>query len=313
MYNMNDSIDILLTTYNGEKYLDQQIISILEQQYSNWRLIIRDDGSTDNTKEIIDGYAKSHPYRCVVLQTKNENLGPAQSFRVLAQHSTASYVAFCDQDDIWLPEKLNLQISVMKEYEAAFGAEFPLLIHSDLLVVDEDLKVISDSYWLSRSVLPEDMNNLTRLLTKNYVTGCTVLTNRILIDLAMPFPKKIIMHDWWLALLAVSNGKIIDLPEKTVKYRQHENNVIGRRRSLFTRFTKASYTGGIYLKEYLLITRRQAEALLNTDKVTGNNKGVVEEYVMMFKLGWFKRRFVSFRNGYFNYGFIRNALLYFYM
>ena len=310
---MNKSIDILLSTYNGEKYLEQQIDSILNQKYDNWRLIIRDDGSNDNTRNIIESYNRLNPDRLYVINDKHGNLGPAQSFHILAQHSSAPYVAFCDQDDIWLPEKLSSQISVIHEQETTYGEKYPLLIHSDLLVVDEDLSAISDSYWFSRSVWPEDMNNLTRLLTKNYVTGCTVLVNRCLIDLAMPFPEKIIMHDWWLALLAVSNGRIIDMQEKTVKYRQHASNVIGGKASLFARFTKASYTGGIYLKEYLVITRRQAEALLEADKVTGENKVIVEEFVRMFKLGWFERRFISLRNKYFRYGFIRNVLLFIYM
>lgn len=310
---MNKSIDILLSTYNGEKYLEQQIDSILNQKYENWRLIIRDDGSTDNTNQIISEYKKSYPERFLVIESEGVNLGPAQSFHILAQYSSAPYVAFCDQDDIWLPEKLSSQISVIHEQEATYGTKYPLLIHSDLLVVDEDLNVISDSYWLSRSVLPEEMNDLTRLLTKNYVTGCTVLVNRCLIDLAVPFPEKIIMHDWWLALLAVSNGRIIDMHEKTVKYRQHTSNVVGGKASLIARLTKASYTGGIYLKEYLVITRRQAEALLEADKVTGENKVTVEEFVRMFKLGWFERRFISLRKKYFSYGFIRNILLFIYM
>ena len=307
------SIDILLSTYNGERYLQEQINSIVNQNFDNWRLLIRDDGSEDMTCAIIHKLAENFPGRISVLTDKLGNLGPAQSYSQLARHSRADYVAFCDQDDVWLPDKLREQISIMQEQERLLGPGCPILLHSDLYIVDDKMRPLGESYWKSRGVKPEVMNDLKSLLTKNYVTGCTVLANRALLDLALPLPKSIIMHDWWFALMAAANGKIIDMNGRTVNYRQHSANVIGGSYGHIEAIFRLIKRKQLHLKKYMEITRKQAEALLATGKVYGKSKNIIDEYLKLYELGWFKRRVTAIRKRYFRYGMIRNILIMIYI
>ena len=311
--NTECSIDILLSTYNGEKYLEEQINSIVNQSYNGWRLVIRDDGSKDGTWEIIRKFAKMHPSRILVLSDKMGNLGPAQSYCQLAEYSRAAYVAFCDQDDMWLPDKLSDQMSIMHEQEKVLGQDCPILIHSDLYLVDAKLRTQGESYWKSRGVKPEVMNDLKSLLTKNYVTGCTVMVNRALLDLALPLPKSIIMHDWWFALMASANGKIVDMEEKTVKYRLHSGNVVGGSYDHTAAIYRLIKNRRLRLRKYMEITRKQSAALLGSEKVHGENRKIIEEYLELYELGWFQRRATAIKKRYFHYGMIRNILIMIYI
>ena len=110
------TLDILLATYNGEKFLKEQINSLLDQSYKNWKLLIRDDMSTDCTMAILSDYISKYPDKIKLLKS-NKRLGPCQSFNYLLQKSDSDYVMFCDQDDIWLPEKIELSLKKMRSLE----------------------------------------------------------------------------------------------------------------------------------------------------------------------------------------------------
>ena len=116
-----DTIDILLATYNGETFLDEQLDSIAAQAHGDWRLIARDDGSSDRTPEILEAFRMRHPGKVVVLEDGDGNLGLVQNFSRLMAHSDAPYAAFCDQDDVWMPEKLALSLAKMRELEQEQG------------------------------------------------------------------------------------------------------------------------------------------------------------------------------------------------
>lgn len=224
-----DRIDILLGTYNGAEFLDQQLNSIAAQTHGNWRLIARDDGSTDRTMEILIGFQARHPDKVVVVEDGDGNLGLMKNFSRLMEGSDAPYAAFCDQDDVWVPEKLELSLARTRELERDHGAEVPLLVFTDLEVVDENLQTIHESFWRSQGLKPERCNLLNRLLLQNVVTGCTVLMNRALLRKAAPIHPAAEMHDWWVALTAAAFGVAGFVSRPTVRYRQHGQNIVGAR------------------------------------------------------------------------------------
>ncbi len=303
-------VDILLTTFNGDKYLHAQIQSLLAQQFTDWHLIVRDDGSKDNTLLVLKDYQSAHPLKISILKDSLGRLGPAQSFAYLAQHSSASYVAFCDQDDIWLQDKLFLQVDAMQNAEKEYGKFLPILVHSDLLVVDKDLNLVGTSFWDYQNLKPRIMKKLNRLLVQNYVTGCTILINKPLVDLALPIPAGARMHDWWLALMAISEGKVISLSDKTVKYRGHDSNNIGAKKWNFLYIIGLALHGQKSIKLSIIKTRDQAVALLESGKLNDTSKKVVTRYIEMFELNWFSRRILMVRMGFFKFGVVRNLAIF---
>lgn len=222
---METQVDILLATYQGERYVREQIESILNQTYPHFHLWIRDDGSTDQTLSIVKQIALQHPIKISVC-ADTTNLGVKGNFNALMSMSKAPYILFADQDDIWLPHKLEHSLNTIKELEKQHETHTPILVHTDLQVVDSDLKLICTSLWKYAGLDPRAMS-INRLLTQNNLTGCTFIFNRNLLKLASPIPTEAIMHDWWLGLVASQFGHIGFIPSATVLYRQHASNDTG--------------------------------------------------------------------------------------
>lgn len=224
-------IDILLATYNGEKYLNQQIDSIITQTYKDWQLLIRDDLSTDNTVNIIKNYICKYPDKIRLIEDNKGHLGLAQNFGALLELALSEYIMFCDQDDIWLPNKIELTLNTMKAAGQTWP-NTPLLVHTDLKVVDETLIPIAESFWKLHRISPESDCQLKKIIYRNIVTGCTVMINKKAKEISMPFPPEAWIHDWWIALNVVKYGKIIHIATPTVLYRQHIANLIGVKKPL---------------------------------------------------------------------------------
>jgi rhamnosyltransferase len=221
---------ILLSSFNGGRFIAEQINSIRRQSYSDWTLIVRDDGSSDDTVAIVESLA-SQDRRIRLLRDTKGNLGPAGSFGALLAHAReagAPYVALADQDDVWLQTKLARELELLHDQEAAAGRATPLLVHSDLAVVREDLTLLHRSFLDFQGLRHQSESPLVKLLIQNFVTGSTVVVNRALLEAAVPLPR-VIMHDWWLALCAAALGRLLFLPEATVLYRQHGTNAQGSR------------------------------------------------------------------------------------
>jgi glycosyltransferase involved in cell wall biosynthesis len=306
-------VDILLSTYNGERYLSAQIDSLLHQTYSNWKLIIRDDLSSDNTMSLINHYRTRYPDRLFVLDNQSVKKGVVGSFECLLGASTARYVAFCDQDDVWDPDKLLLQVSKIRELELGNGNSMPILVHTDLVVVDDQMRVISESFWEYQHLSPDRMDSLSRLLVQNCVTGCTVLLNRPLIQLVLPFRDGIIMHDWWVALIAASEGVICAIKAPTVRYRQHDSNDTGAKRWGPGFIMRAITSGRQAKRRGLLKTCEQSRALLRAGRLNDANRQIVEKYVSLYSESGVKRRITMLRMGFFKYGIIRNIAMFLYL
>mgnify|MGYP001579851437 CR=1 FL=1 len=220
---------VLLAAYNGAEFLSDQIQSIQGQTISNWTLLVRDDGSEDNTRDILETLAaKDKRIRCV--HDTRGCLGAPRNFGELMQiaHSEgADYIFFSDQDDVWVSNKIADQLTCLKEMESRYGQKTPILVYSDLEVVSEQLERIHPSFMGYQGLAHESRDPLRVLLTQNFVTGCATAINRPLLELAAPMPADVIMHDWWLALCAAACGRIEYLPHALVRYRQHGSNQIG--------------------------------------------------------------------------------------
>ncbi|MBS6942290.1 MAG: glycosyltransferase family 2 protein, partial [Clostridiales bacterium] len=216
---------ILLACYNGRSYLDAQIRSIVSQSEPDWQLLMRDDGSFDGTNAILRAWAQREARLCLLADHKATG-GAMTNFRLLAAASTAPYVMFCDQDDVWHPDKLQKTQQKMRAMERQFGADTPILVHSDLHVVDQDGREIAPS-MAAYQKLDLTRTSFCQLLSQNVVTGCTVMVNRALLDLAAPWPDQAVMHDWYLALAAACFGQIGLVEEATLDYRQHGRNQVG--------------------------------------------------------------------------------------
>lgn len=218
-------IDILLATYNSSEYIREQIDSIIEQDCHDWRLLIRDGGSSDRTRDILEEYRLRFPDRIDIIATETHAFS-VENFSALMETSTAPYVMFCDHDDVWLNDKVGKTYRKMIEAEKIYGSDKPVLIFTDMAVVNCDLEQVSGSYFAYQNLDPEKIK-LNNLLVQNIPSGCTMLLNRPLVDLAGKIPDAAVMHDHWIALTACTLGKIEFLDEATLLYRQHSGNVFG--------------------------------------------------------------------------------------
>lgn len=232
-------IAILLATYNSEKYIRAQIESLLNQSIVDWRLYIRDDCSTDNTCQIIHEYHFKFPNKIFVIDNQRKSLGAYLNFVSILKEIEADYYMFCDHDDVWLPEKIEVSMNRMKEEEKT---GVPVIVHTDMKVVDQDLNVISNSFWAYSNLLPEHTSFLEMVLC-NSANGCTMLFNQAAKEVALPNIKFATMHDMLLnQSVAANNGVITAIKKPTVLYRQHVDNVVGAHRRdwryYFTRIWK---------------------------------------------------------------------------
>jgi len=218
-----DTIDILLPTYNGEKYLKEQIDSILNQTYKNIRLIISDDCSKDSTPKILEEYRGKDER--IELYLQKENIGVVKGIEFLLKKVKSNYYMLADQDDVWLPMKVEKSIETLKKENAD-------LVFGDLEVVDQDLKTMYPSFgdfMLLNRKIKKYINSYKVNYLYNCVTGCTVLSKKEFIEKILPIPteSKYLIHDHWIGLVVALNGKLAYMPEKYIKYRQHGNNQVG--------------------------------------------------------------------------------------
>ena len=220
---MEEIVDVLLPTYNGEKYLKVQIESILNQTYKNIRLIISDDCSKDSTTEILKEYKNKDKRVNVIIQ--QNNLGVVKNIEYLLKQVENKYFMLADQDDYWLPEKIEKSLEILKKEQAD-------LVFGDLEVVDKSLNTIYPSFGkfmlLDRKIDKYINNNKLNYLY-NCVTGCTILAKKEIINKVLPLPQesKYLIHDHWIGLMASLYGKVAYIKDKYIKYRQHGNNQVG--------------------------------------------------------------------------------------
>ena len=273
--NSQPRVAILLSTYNGEKFLREQLESLFAQTYPDFIILVRDDGSTDASPRILGDYAIRYPEKIRFIKEEPANLGASASFSWLLEYALdhkatlgleSLYLLFCDQDDCWHRDKITKQMNALLAWEAEnrdrHGQPRPVLVHSDLQVVAEDLAPIADSLARYQG-LETGRNRFSDLLISNLVTGCTALFNEALARRVLPISEAAIMHDWWLALVATAFGKVIYLDTPLVQYRQHGNNTIGAKEQVKQRATSSGFWKKVFTQTantHLLDVARQASA-----------------------------------------------------
>ncbi|MDD6194980.1 MAG: glycosyltransferase family 2 protein [Lachnospiraceae bacterium] len=219
MIESKGTVQILMSTYNGEHYIEEQIDSLLGQTYPEIEIIIRDDGSGDNTRQILRRYASEHNNIRVI---EGDNLGVTESFFELLRASDADFVAFCDQDDIWLENKIEAAVDKIGN-----GSK-PVMYCSNTILVDAEGKLIAPNDFSYKEPSFENA------VVENICTGCTIVMNRPLADnIRTHLPKQAIMHDRWFYLVATYVGEVIYDRESYIHYRQHGNNEVGASKNPF--------------------------------------------------------------------------------
>ncbi|HEM6309608.1 TPA: glycosyltransferase family 2 protein [Streptococcus suis] len=288
-------VNILMSTYNGQQFLAEQIRSIQEQTFSEWTLLIRDDGSTDQTREIIEEFEKKDSRIRFIEKATHKNLGVIKSFHHLLRYEKADYYFFSDQDDVWLPDKLEVSLREAQSYPA----DQPLMVYMDLTVVNQDLQVMTES--MIRSQSHHANTQLVQELTENTVTGGVAMINHSLAEL-WTGTEDILMHDWYLALLASALGKLVFIDKPGELYRQHADNVLGAR-TLPKRFKKWIRPHILFKVYWDLIKNSQKQAsylldlpLKKTDRelvqayVSIMDKPLIERFKTLRKYGLSKNK-----------------------
>ncbi|WP_051523393.1 glycosyltransferase family 2 protein [Prevotella sp. MA2016] len=237
-------VTVLLSTFNGEKYIEEQLVSVRNQKGVNIQIVVRDDGSSDNTCKILEEWHEKD----YLTWYRGRNLKSARSFLDLLKNSGDSdFYAFCDQDDVWLEDKL---ISGIQKLEIQLE-EKPSLYFSNYQMVDSNLNKIETP--LKDIIYPDIYHSII----SNEVTGCTLIINKALRDIINTYnPEFISMHDDWIYNVCISIGGIVVFDTKPhIFYRQHSNNVVGGIKDSFVKKNKVRlrklFTEGEYLRSKL--------------------------------------------------------------
>lgn len=232
----NPKVAVLLAAYNGEKFIIEQLESIRNQTYQNFRCYIHDDGSTDGTYDLLADYCERNPDKFKLVEGPSCGGAKNNFFFLMRAVVDEPYIMFCDQDDYWQPEKISSSLKAIRELSCD-SAE-PLCVYSDLEVVNSDLELINSSFYhfTGRNPLKNDLKSL---LITNEVVGCTMMINRALAEKSLEINDigSVFMHDWWIALVASACGKINFIDRPLMKYRQHQHNVVGAvmKKNIFAR------------------------------------------------------------------------------
>ncbi len=299
-------ITILMATYQGEKYLREQLDSILNQTEQDWRLEICDDGSKDATVAIAEEYAARYPEK-IVVHRNEENRGSTKNFLAMLVAAEGDYIMFADQDDIWHADKLQRTLHRMKQLERRYGKTVPALVCTDAVVVDEQGGLLQPSFTQLQHF---DMRRRTlpHLLMENLCIGCTTMLNRALVKLVDTLPEQARYHDWWVALIAAAFGHISYLAVPTLDYRQHGNNVVGTQD--FAAYVKQRVSKLSEMKNVLAATYAQAEEFLalygEHPGLSAGHQRELAGFLALRDAGVLKRRLLWLRGGYFKSRLVRN-------
>jgi len=301
---MTGSVDILLATYNGARYLPALLASLEAQTHAGFRVMIGDDGSTDDTPALLREWAtRLGNDRARILTFPTRAGGACQNFGRLLAASDADYVLFADQDDHWHPTKVARTLEALQALESQHGAEIPCLAFCDLRVVDADLTVRHPSLWEFQGLDVKAGLHPCHLLMENVVTGCAMGINAAARRQGLPIPDQAIMHDWWLALCCTFTGQVAAIPEALIDYRQHGGNDVGASRwslrdRLLARLRRQKEGPGY--QHFLQQRFDQADALLQQ---VGQNPSawdldLLRGFASMPQQSWVARRVNALRLGF---------------
>jgi glycosyltransferase involved in cell wall biosynthesis len=247
-------VTIVMSTYNGGAFLAEQLESVIAQTYSDWSLLIRDDGSTDDTAKIVEEFSKRDSRIRRVFDSVG-NLGPARSFFLLLGKVESPLFMCCDQDDVWLSHKVEEAVRILDRKEP----EIPRLLFTELEVVNADLSQIAASFMKYQKFDPRKAGSLRGLLMQNVIVGCTVAGNAALLTAMTNSKFKTfqggLMHDWWLGLVAAAFGEIEYSSRPSLLYRQHARNSLGAPGSNFSRYVRLLIHAKPWMKASIYLSK----------------------------------------------------------
>jgi hypothetical protein len=291
------TVDIICSVLNGARFLPEFLASLARQTHGDWRLWVRDDGSADDTVDVVRRVAGADS-RVTLLHVRGPGLGVAGAYGWLLERvpNDAAYVMVGDADDVWFDDKIERTLATMHMAEGSAPRDTPILVHTDLTVADERLRVLHESYWSYSGFDPEPAT-LRRVVVRNVTTAPTVMLNRPLRQLVGSTPDRALFQDWWYALVAVTFGRIVALREPTVLYRQHGANAVGAREA---RFALRQLAGAVAYRlrnadEFRRGVERsasQAAAFLEryADRLHKDDREFLRDYAMIPQRGFFARK-----------------------
>lgn len=307
-----NEVNILMATYNGEKYVSEQIESIINQSFTNWILLIRDDGSNDNTMEILDKYEEQEN-RIKVIRDDLGNLGQCLNFNEIMKNAKTDsyYVMFSDQDDVWLPTKIEESVKEIKRLENIRGTETPILVYTNYNVVNDKLDYIKTAYSKVHLKAPELITN--RLLIQNWIMGCTMIINTKLLKYSLEIPIEAENHDKWIALIASMTGCVHYLDKSTMLHRLHLNNVTTNDETTNIKNRIKRVKKRFKENEKIFIKRERLKTLLTQHMKTHihdfKNKSL-DNYGKMLNMRGIKSVILASKNKYYATNIVQTALFY---
>ena len=281
-------VDICLATYNGERFLEEQMDSIINQSYPSWHLWIRDDGSSDSTLQILNDYSVRYPDKISIIYDNKGNLGFIQNFNEILKYTTAVYIAFSDQDDIWKKDKLKVLITELRKHDS----DTPLFIHSDFSYINEKSEIIEQSFVKFSNKHPVACNNsIIRSIFFGLGVGCTAVISRALYDSCGEIPKSFPTgHDHWFLFGAILTGEVVFINKILITHRVHSGNTcpkLKKKKVIFQNVTiqKKEKIAGLLLDNYNDLTKLDCWELHKCSKML--SLSLIEKVYFFFKSGLF--------------------------
>ncbi len=298
---------ILLATFNGSRFIEDFLKSCPWPAQAD--LMVRDDGSTDNTIERIQNFTAKHSIPCTL--HAGERLGAKNNFAALLEKLEKPYFFLADQDDIWEQEKIPTMLKSMHDLEKKYGKETPILIYSDASLMHASGSIYHNSFF-KNSMLPEYWNaNFRNVLVMPHVLGCTMCGNKALAQASIPIAEEAIMHDAWLLQVASVLGKVHEIAEPYIRYRQHETNVFGAKTLTWANAIKKLCNGRKPKYEAIVRSQKQGAALLKHYAHLMSNEHVelCKAWAEAENKSWIFRRIVYAKYGFKKAGWVHNAVL----
>ena len=299
--------DVILAVWNGQDYLPAMLDSLLSQTTSEFNVLVRDDGSTDGSREILENYKQKFDGRLSVIAGEPTRSATA-NFAILMRETKADYVLFADQDDVWRPEKVGLTLRSLKEAEAKYGRSTPIYFATDIEVANKDLELINPSYWKWKRLKASRMSKLSQSLICVSVQGMASGINRALLDLANPVSAKAISHDWWTQLIAAAMGKVICDPTPTALYRVHGGNASGPKPVGVLPYLRLGLDAS-FLRRGLGRRIEQANALADAlaGRMPPDKLKIIRRFTSLQSQGFLQRRWTLVSGNYLYHDLVRNV------
>ena len=295
------NVDVLIATYNGEKYIARQLESVLEQSYTKFKIYICDDCSTDGTVKIISDYAAKYSDKISYIVNSKNSGSPRATFFKLINRSTADYIFTADQDDIWLKDKIKITLEAFNK--EAFNKEVPILVHTDLTVIDEHENIINQSMIKAQGI-DVTKTDLNYLLVQNVVTGCSMAFNKALLNI-LKEPSSLNVHDWWIATLASIYGEIRFIDKPTLLYRQHDNNVCGSKDMKDGQYLLSRFKDNKRAKDMLSLGYSMAGELMDKYDIPSKYKDMLIDYSDLRHKNKVSKLLTAFKYSIWKHGLVR--------